>query len=116
MSEFLKFVDFFFELWYNKIVKTLIVRHRNQVTLPKEMLTGGVHEFEYEKLEDGTYRLIPLVAVPVSQQYFWTKRWLKGEEEADQDIQRGRFKDFDSAEDLITDLRATRSKSKHQDK
>lgn len=40
-------------------------------------------------------------ATKASQAYFWTKEWQEGEREADEDLKRGRYKDFDSAEDAI---------------
>lgn len=73
-------------------MKTLIVRNRNQVTLPKEMLADDVHEFEYERLEDGSFHLIPMFPIPASQRYFWTKRWQAGERMAEEDFEAGRVR------------------------
>jgi len=92
--------------------KTLLLRNRNQVTLPKEMLIEGVHEYEYEKLSDGTFRLIPLTAIPLSQRYFWTERWQKGELQASEDLRAGRYKDYDDVEELIRDLNSGRKSSR----
>lgn len=92
----------------------LILRNRNQVTLPKEMTPKGVEEFEYEKLPDGSFLLTPLITIPASQRYFWTKRWQEGERQASDDIRHGRFKDYDNVEDLLSDLRNARKKAKHK--
>lgn len=88
----------------------LILRNRNQVTLPKDMLQEGVREYEYERLPDGSFHVTPLLTVPANQQYFWTKRWQAGERQADEDAQHGRFKDYNDVEDLIRDLRTARAK------
>jgi len=48
--------------------------------------------------------LIPKKLVDKSQAYFWTKRWQKGEREADEDIEAGRVRTFDSVDELIEDL------------
>jgi hypothetical protein len=47
---------------------------------------------------------MPKKLVDKSQAYFWTKRWQKGEREADEDIKAGRAKSFDSVDELIKDL------------
>jgi hypothetical protein len=48
--------------------------------------------------------LIRKKLVDKSQAYFWTKRWQKGEREADEDMKAGRVKSFDSVGELIKDL------------
>lgn len=47
---------------------------------------------------------MPKKLVDKSQAYFWTKRWQKGENEADEDIEAGRVKTFNSVDELIKDL------------
>ena len=83
-----------------------VTRH-GQITLPvsvrKEL---GVEEgdlIEIEVVEEHAV-LMPKKLVDKSQAYFWTKRWQKGEREADEDIKAGRVRVFDSVEDLIKDL------------
>lgn len=41
-----------------------------------------------------------------SQKYFWHSSWQLGEREAEADLRSGRYKDFDSVEDLLSYLRA----------
>lgn len=41
-----------------------------------------------------------------SQKYFWHPAWQLGEREAEADLRSGRYKDFDSVEDLLSYLRA----------
>ncbi len=57
-----------------------------------------------EVREDGSIVLTPVVAVDRSQAYFWTSRWQKGEQEAEEDIRAGRVSTFDNVDDLIEDL------------
>lgn len=38
------------------------------------------------------------------QQWFWTRAWQKGEQQANEDIQAGRTRTFETAEDFIADL------------
>lgn len=48
--------------------------------------------------------LVPKKLVDKDQAYFWTKRWQENELEANEDIEAGRVKTFDSVEELIKDL------------
>ncbi len=85
---------------------TKVTRH-GQITLPasvREQLgieEGDIVEIE---VEDERAVLMPKKLVDKSQAYFWTKRWQKGEREADEDIKAGRVKSFDSVDELIKDL------------
>lgn len=45
--------------------------------------------------------------VPKDQEWFWTKEWQRGEREANADLAAGRYKTFDSVEDLIADLHSS---------
>lgn len=40
----------------------------------------------------------------IDEGWFWTKSWQSAEEEADEDIKKGRYKDFDSAKELLKEL------------
>ncbi len=57
-----------------------------------------------EVSEDGRIILTPVVAVDRSQAYFWTSRWQKGEQEAEEDLRAGRVSTFENVDDLIEDL------------
>jgi len=54
--------------------------------------------------EDGRIILTPVVAVDRNQAYFWTSRWQKGEQEAEEDLQAGRVSTFENVDALIEDL------------
>ncbi len=38
--------------------------------------------------------------------WYWTESWQAGECEADEDLRRGRYKDFDTVEEMIEDLKS----------
>ncbi len=84
-----------------------VTRH-GQITLPvsvrKEL---GIEEGDLVEVEamDETVVLIPKRLVDKNQAYFWTQEWQEAEREASEDIKTGRVKAFDSAEELIKDLR-----------
>ena len=87
----------------------LQIRSNGQITLPASV-RKQVHLKEGDLLEvvveeDGTLRLTPQVAIDRSQAYFWTERWQQGENEADKDLNAGRFQDFESMDDLIKSLK-----------
>jgi AbrB family looped-hinge helix DNA binding protein len=86
----------------------LQVRSNGQITLPTsirrqvDLKEGDILEVIVE--EDGSLRLIPKVAIDRSQAYFWSERWQLGERQADQDLQAGRFQDFETMDDFIHSL------------
>lgn len=59
--------------------------------------------FEVKATDDGIM-LIPLVQIPKSQEYYWTKEWQEKEREVDEEVKAGREKIFDNVDDLIEDL------------
>jgi AbrB family looped-hinge helix DNA binding protein len=89
-----------------KMPTTKVTRH-GQITLPasvREQL--GIEEGDIVEIEVEEERavLMPKRLVDKSQAYFWTRRWQKGEREADEDIKAGRVKTFESADELIKEL------------
>jgi AbrB family looped-hinge helix DNA binding protein len=86
----------------------LQVRSNGQITLPTSvrrqvnLQEGDLLEVTVES--DGSLRLVPKVAIDRSQAYFWTRRWQQGEREAEEDLQAGRYRDFNRMEDLIQSL------------
>ena len=82
---------------------------KNQVTIPHRIskalrLRKGDHMLM--RLVGGRVEMIPASLVPKDQLWFWTPEWQKKEREADEDIARGRVKEFESVEELIKDLRS----------
>jgi AbrB family looped-hinge helix DNA binding protein len=84
-----------------------VTRH-GQITLPAPVRKSlGIEEGDMVEIEviDDRAVLVPKRLVDKSQSYFWTKKWQEGEKEADKDIKARRLKYFDSAEELINDLK-----------
>ena len=82
---------------------------KKQVTIPHRIskalkLRRGDHMLM--RLVGGRLEMIPARLVPKDQLWFWTHEWQKKEREADDDIARGRVKEFESVEELIKDLRS----------
>lgn len=50
--------------------------------------------------------LVPHVAVPAEQRWFWTPEWQAMEREAEQDLAEGRSADFATGDDLLAHLAA----------
>jgi len=85
-----------------------VTRH-GQITLPasirKELDIEEGDLIEIEVVDERAV-LMPKKLVDKSQAWFWTKRWQEGEREADEDIEAGRVRTFNSVEELIKDLEA----------
>ena len=79
-----------------------------RITLPSSIRRrAGLSEGDLLRVEigeDGRIILTPVVAVDRSQAYFWTSRWQKGEQEAEEDLRAGRVSTFENVDDLIKDL------------
>ncbi|MGD0018123.1 MAG: AbrB/MazE/SpoVT family DNA-binding domain-containing protein [Candidatus Limnocylindrales bacterium] len=56
--------------------------------------------------DDGRVELVPVVAVPADQAWFWTERWQAMEREANADIAAGRVAIVEGADELIAHLDA----------
>jgi len=82
---------------------------RNQVTIPKELIPKDVTSFLCHTSDRGDIILEPMIKIPRSQAYFWSKRWQRGEMQADKDIKNGRTV---RARSLSEALRKRRRKSK----
>jgi len=83
-----------------------VTRH-GQITLPASVRKElGVEEGDLVEIEviDDRAVLIPKRLVDKSQAYFWSRKWQEGEREADEDIEAGRVRTFDSVGELIEDL------------
>jgi AbrB family looped-hinge helix DNA binding protein len=83
-----------------------VTRH-GQITLPASIRKQlGIEEGDLVeiRIEDEKAVLLPKKLVDKSQAYFWTSKWQKGEQEADEDIKAGRTKTFNSVEELLEDL------------
>jgi len=86
----------------------LQVASNGRITLPGSIRRKtGLSEGDLlraEITEDGRIILTPVVAVDRAQAYFWTARWQAGERQAEEDLQSGRIRTFNSVDDLVEDL------------
>ncbi|MBI4181288.1 MAG: AbrB/MazE/SpoVT family DNA-binding domain-containing protein [Chloroflexi bacterium] len=85
---------------------TKVTRH-GQVTLPASVRRKlGIQEGDLIEVvvDNDKAVLLPKKLIDSSQAYFWTKEWQEAEKEASDDIEAGKVKAFDTAEELIKDL------------
>lgn len=87
----------------------LTVQRRGTVTLPVDF-RRRVHldqenaQVELIEQEDGRVELVPIVATPYDQSWFWTECWQVMERQADADIAAARSTAVDGLEGLIAHL------------
>ncbi len=87
----------------------LTVQSRGNVALPADLrrrlrLDRAGVQIKLIEHEDGRLELLPVVAVPADQAWFWTERWQALEREADGDIAAGRVTVVDGVDDLTSHL------------
>lgn len=85
------------------------IQARGVLTLPAEFrrryhLDQPGAQISLVETEDGRIELIPLVAIPADQQWFWTERWQKMERAVDDAVAAGEIKVFDDAESFLANL------------
>jgi bifunctional DNA-binding transcriptional regulator/antitoxin component of YhaV-PrlF toxin-antitoxin module len=84
------------------------IRGRRQITLPPQATEAlGVaegDELEARILSD-RIELIPLVAIPKDQAWFWTPEWQAKEREAEADLAAGNYHEFATADKLVARLK-----------
>lgn len=83
------------------------VMNKGMVTLPKrirdmlQIKPGDVVDVE---VKDNEVVLRPVKVIPKEQEYFWTKKVQERIKRSEEDIEKGKYKDFDKAEDLLKGL------------
>jgi bifunctional DNA-binding transcriptional regulator/antitoxin component of YhaV-PrlF toxin-antitoxin module len=87
----------------------LNVQSRGTVALPVDLrrrlrLDQENAQVQLIEHDDGRVELVPVVAVPADQAWFWTERWQAMEREADADAGAGRATVVDGLEGLISHL------------
>lgn len=55
-------------------------------------------------IEEDVIRIRPVVVIPKSEAWFWSKEWQEGEKKVDEEIRRGRIKGYDNISDLFEEL------------
>ena len=83
------------------------VMEKGLVTLPKK-IRDALHIAPGDAVDvevrDGEVVLRPVKVIPKSQAYFWTDKVQKRIKDSEKDIEAGRFKDYEDADELLKDL------------
>lgn len=83
------------------------VMEKGLVTLPKK-IRDALHIAPGDAVDvevrDGEVVLKPVKVIPKSQAYFWTDKVQKRIKDSEKDIEAGRFKDYEDADELLKDL------------
>ena len=85
------------------------VQKNKNITLPMWLIQRfHVTVGDFVRLEETKAGVVlkPAKLVDPSQAYFWTKEWQVGEQEAEEDIRKGRIKRLKSVKELMDDLRS----------
>jgi AbrB family looped-hinge helix DNA binding protein len=96
------------------MVELVQVRKKAQVTLPRSARQAlNIEEGDFLDVRVRNNEIVLRVKklVDKEQAWFWTKRWQKGEKEAEEDISAGRVYNFDGAKEAIAFLHKRVKKS-----
>jgi bifunctional DNA-binding transcriptional regulator/antitoxin component of YhaV-PrlF toxin-antitoxin module len=82
---------------------------KHQVTIPHRMskalrLKKGDHMLV--RLVGHRVEMIPASLIPKDQLWFWTPEWQKKEREVDEAVARGDYKEAESVDELLGDLKS----------
>ena len=83
------------------------LREKSQITIPKnliEKLNLKIGDNIDINIENDTIVIRPVIIIPKDQAWFWSKEWQKEEKQAEKDIKNGKFKKFNSSQELFEDL------------
>jgi AbrB family looped-hinge helix DNA binding protein len=85
------------------------VQSRGTVALPADLrrrlhLDQPSSQVKLIEHDDGRIELVPVVAIPADQAWFWTERWQSMEREADADVAAGRITVVDGVDGLVAHL------------
>ncbi len=85
----------------------IVIRDRNVTTLPMEALErlgmGKNDSFNWYINEKQELVLVPMVKIPKSQTFYWTKEWQEKEREVQKEIDEGNLKSY-SLDELMEKL------------
>ena len=95
---------------YMASVAPLSISHQQQLAKIASLLEEAGRLMR--QLNVGPMRFTPVSSVkrpdnvPKDQEWFWTDEWQQGEQEVDEALARGEYKEFNSMEEMIADLHA----------
>jgi antitoxin MazE len=85
------------------------IREKSQITIPKDLIKklnlkiGDNIDIDID-IENDRIIIKPVVIIPKAQAWFWSKEWQQGENEAENNIENGQVKSFNSTKELFEDL------------
>lgn len=93
---------------------TIMLRARGQITVPKRIRTAlrlQVNDPLVVEVTDDGILLRPQRLIDATQAWFWTPEWQEAEREVDADLEEGRGETYESAEAILTTLRARQKRA-----
>jgi AbrB family looped-hinge helix DNA binding protein len=89
--------------------ETVRLGAKRQVTIPHRIsealrLKEGDHLLM--RLAGGRVEMIPASLIPKDQLWFWTPEWQKKEQEVDEALARGDYKESDSVDALVEEFKS----------
>lgn len=88
-------------------MKAVTISSKGQISIPKEV-RETLHIKKGDQLtfrvEGGKIILEPVMNIPRSQAWFWTKEVQSKIQKSERDFETGNFKSYKSIDDLIKDL------------
>ncbi len=88
-------------------MKSVTISSKGQISIPKEV-RETLHIKKGDQLtftvEGGKIILEPVMNIPRSQAWFWTKEVQSKIQKSERDFETGNFKSYESIDDLIKDL------------
>lgn len=82
------------------------VQKRMLISLSQVAKSLNLHEGDHVLIEemDGGIFIKPVSWHEKNQEYFWTEEWQEKLKRSQNDLENGRFKQFGSAKELLSDL------------
>jgi AbrB family looped-hinge helix DNA binding protein len=82
---------------------------KQQLTIPRRISKAlGIKKGDHMlmRLVGGRVEMIPVSLIPKDQLWFWTPEWQKKEREVDEALARGDYKESNSVDELLRDLKS----------
>ena len=87
----------------------ITVKKKYQIVIPEEVRKNIKVEIgdtlEVEE-KNGVMILKPVTVIDKAQTYFWTEEWQKGGKAAEEEKKKGRFRDFNNADEAARWLKS----------
>ena len=87
----------------------ITVKKKYQIVIPEEVrkkIKVEIGDTLDVEEENGVVVLKPVTVIDKTQAYFWTEEWQKGEKAAEEAKKKGRFRDFNNADEAASWLKS----------